>query len=275
MPVNYNELMARLQDLPVCSIFTTGRTGSDLLQSLMDSHPEVLTFNGHLLYHSFWSNSVCAAAGGFEPADIIDEFIGKHIELFKSRYDILERKNQLGETGESSLDIDLDRFRHHASKLLENSVANSRNALLAIYGAYALCLDQDLEQKKLLLHHPHDWGELPATIADFPETKIICMTRDPRANFVSGIEHHRNNNTWVDTDNGGHLYFYINRILNDARPLGKYDNDYRVVRLEDLGQKDILDSLCRWLGISYDECLSQSTWGGLRWRGDHLSKENR
>ncbi len=267
--------MGKLQELPVCSIFTTGRTGSDLLQSLLDSHPEVLNFNGHLMFQSFWRNSVCVGAGSYAPRDLIHEFIGKNIELLRSRYDLLERKHQLGESGDQSLDIDLERFTDDAVQLLETTTPSAKNTLRAIYGAYGMALGQDLGQKRVILHHPHDWSELPATLADFPDSKVICMTRDPRANFVSGIEHHRKSNTWVDTDNGGHLFFYINRILRDARPLEAYGNDYKVIRIEDLGNQDVLSSLCRWLDISYDECLTRSTWGGLSWKGDQLSRVNR
>jgi len=52
-------------------------------------------------------------------------------------------------------------------------------------------------------------------------------------------------------------------------------NDYVVVRLEDLGNKRILQALCDWLNIKYENTLEHSTWGGLRWRGDRVSnKEN-
>ena len=267
--------MEHLLALPSCALFTTGRTGTDFLQSLLDSHPEVLTFNGHLHFHAFWENSICVGAGSFAAADLLDEFIGKNIEYLKSRYDLLERKHQLGEAYDQSIDIDLHVFHQEALRLLDGREINSKTALLAVYGAYALCLGQDLERKKVLFHHPHNFEELAPYMEDFPDSKVICMTRDPRANFVSGIEHHRDNNHVVNTDNGGHLYFYIKRILEDATALEAHVNDYMVIRIEDLGRKEILESLCGWLGIPYDECMSQSTWAGLRWHGDKLSKINR
>lgn len=272
---DYKGLMDRLLELPACALLPTGRTGSDLLQSFLDCHPEVLTFNGRLLFHAFWESSLCAAAGDFAAEDLIDEFIGKHIYTLKSRYDIWERKHQLGEQHDQVIDIDLHRFRTEALNLLDGRQVTSQTALVAIYAAYALCLGQDLEQKKLFFHHPHAFSEMPSYLKDFPDSKIICMTRDPRASFVSGIEHHRNFNNAVDTDTGGHLFFTINRILNDASPLERYSNEYRVVRLEDLGRRDILLTLCKWLNISFDECLTKSTWGGLMWQGDKLSKVNR
>ena len=65
------------------------------------------------------------------------------------------------------------------------------------------------------------------------------MTRDPRANFVSGIQHWRKHDQ--SKDNGSHLFFYIKRILLDAYVLDKFDNDYIVMRIEDLGKKQVLE----------------------------------
>jgi hypothetical protein len=271
---DYKPLMERLESLSSCTLLTTGRTGSDFLQSLLDSHPEVLTFNGRLAFHDFWKRSVCVSTGSFAAQDLLDEFIGTHIEAFKSRYDLQERKNQLGDQSNQTIDVDLDTFRSHALGLLDGVEVDSRTALLAVCGAYALCLGQDLEQKTLFFHHAHHFRELPGYLKDFPDSKIISMTRDPRANFVSGIEHHRNSNDWQDTDTGRHLFFYINRILNDATPVERYGKDYRVVRIEDLGREEILNALAEWLGIGYDQCMKRSTWAGLSWRGDKLSKMN-
>lgn len=260
--------------LPACTLVTTGRTGTDFLQSLLDSHPEVLTFNGWLYFHTFWENSVCVSSGKFEVSDLIDEFIGKNFEKLKSRYDLVERKHQLGDNFDQSLDIDLEEFKSHALKFLEKRDIDSKSTLLAIYGAYALCLGQDLAKKTLFFHHVHHFEILPSYLKDFPDSRIICMTRDPRANFVSGIEHHRSNNHLYgvgDTDHASHLFAYIDRILKDATPLEFFEVEYIVIRIEDLGKHEILEALCSWLGISYNDVLTKSTWGGLRWHGDTLT----
>ena len=65
MEHDYKALMERLESLSSCTLLTTGRTGSDFLQSLLDSHPEVLTFNGRLAFHDFWKRSVCVSTGSF------------------------------------------------------------------------------------------------------------------------------------------------------------------------------------------------------------------
>ena len=52
------DILKHLSSLNSCTLVTTGRTGSDFFQSLLDSHPEVLTFNGNIIdYYDFWNNS--------------------------------------------------------------------------------------------------------------------------------------------------------------------------------------------------------------------------
>ena len=44
-----------------------------------------------------------------------------------------------------------------------------------------------------------------------------------------------------------------------------------MIKLEDLGEDCILYEICEWLGIYYEDTLSLSSFGGIRWRGDSLS----
>ena len=267
--IDCKNLMDHIVKLPACTLITTGRTGTDFLQSLLDSHTEIMTFNGSLFFYSFWRDSYCAKVPNINLDDLLDEFIGKHIEKLKSRYDLLERKDRLGENADESVSIDLLLFKKVAKALLLDRVANSKNVLLAIYGAYSICLGQKIEKKTIFFHHIHHAERLESYLSDFPDSKIICMTRDPRANFVSGVQHWKRYDQ--SKDNGNHLFYYINRILLDAYVLDKLNNDYVVMRIEDLGKKQVLEKLCDWLGISYEDQLARSTWGGMAWRGDRLS----
>jgi len=269
-PHFYKDTMKHLQALDCSVLITTGRTGSDFLQSLFDSHSQVLTFNGILDFHQFWQNSKIVQSGHIVSSDLLDEFIGCSIEKFKSKYDFLERKDCLGDDGQQSINIDLNSFKEYALALLEGVDATSCNFMLSIYGAYALCLGQDLTQKKMLLHHIHHAQRLPAYFRDFPNSKIICMTRDPRANFVSGVIHWRKYDK--NRDHEAHLYHYIKRIIVDSNSVEQYPNECMVVKIEDLGKECILQTLCDWLDIQYENILEHSTWAGLRWRGDRLSK---
>ncbi len=273
MPHDYPGLMDRLLRLPACALLTTGRTGTDFLQSLFDSHPEVLTFNGTFAYHDFWKNSHCVSAGKFDTSDLVDEFIGNFIHRLKSKYELIERKDQLGERKDQSINIDLNQFKYNVMSFLDGRRVDSKNSLLAFTAAYAMCLGQNIESKKLFLHHLHQIERLDWYLKDFPDSKIICNTRDPRANFVSGILNWRKCDP--TKDNEAHLYFYIKRILIDADFFKKYHNPYVVLRIEDLGDESVLRELTEWLGVSCHECMKISTWGGLLWHADRVSAKEK
>jgi|SaaInlStandDraft_4_1057021.scaffolds.fasta_scaffold05652_3 hypothetical protein len=268
------DILKHLSSLNSCTLVTTGRTGSDFFQSLLDSHPEVLTFNGNIIdYYDFWNNSKCVKTDGFDLSDFIWEFIGTYIERFKSKYDYFERKDQLGENFDQSIDIDIHKFRKYFIDIMNGNVVNEKNCLLAIYGAYAIVLGQDIFKKKIFFHHIHHHEKLASFIKDFPATKIISMTRDPRANITSGVYNHKKYNP--ESMNGAHQYFYINRILKDARALEIYNNEFISIKLESLGRENTLRQLAIWLGIEYSEKLKISTWAGLIWNGDRLSQQKR
>ena len=187
-PLDYPKIWAAVESLPWAVLVTTGRTGTDFLQSLFDSHPEVFVFNGQFYFHDFWASANSINYGGnLEIEDILDEFIGLHIKSLKSCYDVVERKGELGENRDASIDVDIKMFRGHIIGLIAQHEITSKNFITAVYVSYALCLDQDIGKKRLFFHHQHRINRLHPFLADFPNSKIISMTRDPRANYVSGV----------------------------------------------------------------------------------------
>ena len=258
------------EKLPWCALVTTGRVGSDLFQSLLDSHPEIFVFNGALPFHTFWENSTCVnSEQNISADDILEEFIGNFIHKLKSKYDNMEKKAFLGENKDQSLDIDLNVFREHVIGLIKKKPLNSRYFLQAVYLSYSFCLKEDFYKKKIFFHHIHHISKLDKYLKDFPNSKVISMTRDPRATYVSGVEHRRNYGFRADQLKSGFLI--LNRIIEDAHALLNKNIDFRVLKLEDLGDDEMLNEVCNWLGVSYHDCLKHSTWGGLRWWGDRVS----
>mgnify|MGYP000630269936 CR=1 FL=1 len=244
---NYESIWEKTEKLPWCALVTTGRVGSDLFQSLLDSHPEIFVFNGALPFHTFWQNSFCVQSEQiFSAEDLLDEFIGNFIHKLKSKYDRMENKAYLGENRNQSLAIDLVAFREHCIGLLKLKPLSSRYFLQTVYLAYALCLGQSIKKKKVFFHHHHHIWILGPYLKDFPDSKIISMTRDPRASYVSGVEHWRK----YDPANHDHLrrvFFILNRTIEDAHPLKEYTTNFKVLKLEDLENEQILNSICEWL----------------------------
>ena len=267
---NKRKLMSILIKSQPVVLITTGRTGSDFLQSLLDSHSQIMTFNGHLIdYYSFWEetknmreNDNCMVE------DVAYKFVCKKIHHLKSYYDTNERKHMLGDNRDESLIINIDTFVGAICSFMDGIELNSKNFLVAVYAAYSEALGHNLTKKCILFHHMHHTSELIEFIKDFPNTKIISMTRDPRANYYSGISHRMKLNSFMRCD---FIYGYLKRIFIDTSILEQYKVPYTSLRLEDLGKEEVINKVSHWIGIDYEDSLKVSTWGGLSWGGDKFS----
>ena len=98
---------------PVSLIAASSRPGVDFVHSLFDKHPQILTFDGWLLFHEFYNNSISIygtekfivglsnlevnkTINKINIKDFFNEFAWTHLHKFNSRYDTLEKKNELG-----------------------------------------------------------------------------------------------------------------------------------------------------------------------------------
>tara|TARA_B110000008_G_scaffold271092_1_gene302134 strand:- start:379 stop:1620 length:1242 start_codon:yes stop_codon:yes gene_type:complete len=268
----YNLYMAHLQVLPVVSIVTTGRTGSDFLQSLFDDHKEILTFNGHFaVYSEYFNVSKIINNDKAVAKDIVEEMVGFYLYKLVSKYEIQERKDKLGESYNESFEVDTDTFKLHMLGLLNNVELNTRNILLAFYGAYGINLNHNLLDKKVFIHHPHLDFEFNLFYKDFKDGRLIFTSRDPRANFCSHVEHFRK--YYKSHDNQHHLYNCLEMILSHSKIAEEKGLDFITTRLEDLPREDYMRALADWLKIEFEESLLRSTWAGLDWHGDRISEK--
>ena len=106
--INYLKIWRATFNLPWCVLVTTGRTGTDFFQSLLDEHPEIFVFNGSLYFHTFWQGALSVRHSA-EPnlSDLLDEFIGAHLKAFKSRYEPSERKDRLSEARDELVETNI------------------------------------------------------------------------------------------------------------------------------------------------------------------------
>ena len=204
-----------------------GRSGTDFLQSLLDTHKEVMSFNGHLkLYIDFFQKSKCLNCKSFDLQDLAHEFVGHYIERFNSKYDFIERKDQLGDDGKDSLKINPQKFIKSFTSLLQNQSHTKKNILLGIHAAYHESMGYNFTKLKILFYHAHHFDEVYKFIEDFPTTTIICTTRDPRAGFVSTIENWKKYDELdqsINTFDNDSYLFYFFHLFVDFRPL--FDSD--------------------------------------------------
>ncbi len=268
----YSNSFSHLLNLPTFAVMPTGRTGSDYLQSLLEGHPEILTFNSHFAwYGQFYNCARSVLVENQNPTDVVNEFVGLFIYKLVSRYDLQEGKDRLGINRNESISIDLDEFRHHVLCLIRDQQLTSRNWLLAIYGGWSLCLNRDILQTKVFLHHPHLESELRQFISEFPKSEVIFTLRDIRASLLSQVFNFREYYPNIH-DNQGHFYESLRMNLESNNVVSGLSVRSINVRLEDLPRAEILGSLCNRLGIGWNQCVLKSTWAGLEWNGDRLSK---
>jgi hypothetical protein len=97
------------------------------------------------------------------------------------------------------------------------------------------------------------------------------MVRDPRANIVSGYENF--GKYYPEKSGAALLNAYLTSILyEDISIVSATQLEYRILRVEDLDQKEVYLKLCDWMGINYCETMRSSTWAGLLWHGDRLTR---
>ena len=276
-----------LNNLDILTIVATApRPGSDFLHSLLDNHPEIISFDGWLHFHEFFYKSVSIYGikniffqnkeerfKNINLSNFFYEFAWSHLHKFDSRYDNLELKGNLGLNKNDFNLLDIDEFVKTAVNLISDQKFSSRNAMLAIYGSIVILRGDDLTNKKVLLHNVHLVDYLDSFLDDFPNTKIIACTRDPRV-WATKI------NKSLDAISLSKYSINMTRALfklgiDSSNSSNLKKHNVRVNILEKLHEKPVetMKKICNWIGIKYCERLLQSTWNGKIWNGDILSDD--
>lgn len=270
--IDYASITETLQRIRVCALVTTGRTGSDYLQGLFESHPQVMTISrATWFYGMFWLP--CGQSS--KALDVlVDEYIARNRQRLDTSLDTVERGDRLGPEANQSVRLDVATFRSHVLALMNGVDVTSRNFLLAVHAAYQMCLGRDPRRARALLINTHNFVESELLRRDFPDARLLVTIRDPRANMFSSVR-----NKWAYDaaryKNGRTLYMYYSMIIADAEPGLAMGYPGAVVRLEDLPQEPALRAVSEWMGIDWDPAFPfRPTWGGLVWWGDAVSSKS-
>ena len=249
------------------ALLTTGRAGSDFFQSLFDGHSQVLTFNGSFFFYNFWLKSI-KKNSKINIDKLIDEFINNFKHKFHSKLDLIENKHKLGKKKNQSININLAHYKFCLKKLLNGKEISSKNVLLASTAVYEILLGRNIFKKKIFLHHHHRVKTVKFFEKDFINSKKICMYRDPRQLYSSGIQN------WNKYEKKTRSIAFNNYVLSRSIKEIELINDKKntlIVKLETLGNKNIILKICNWMNIKYEKILSKSTFGGLLWWSDRIS----
>jgi hypothetical protein len=293
MVFNKDKYWNILEQSSVVTIVTCApRPGTDFLHSLLDYHDQIITFDGWLFFHDFYQKSISVnytkrfslgvngvnydkiKINNINAKNFFYEFAWNWLHKFDSRYDNLEKKGELGISGKEYNFINIDDFVSYAVELISNKPFSSRNALLAVYGAYALAKGEDLSKKKILLHCVHLIEKVESLANDFPDLKVIACMRDPRV-LPSKVAVYR---TFIPISSEKIWSFnsFLIKTLDNISELNTTDIDIRINVIENLHQNPIanMKKICQWLSIDYKDSMLESTWNGKAWKNDMLSIES-
>lgn len=245
--------MKKKNKYKICTIMTTGRTGSDYLAGCLDGVKNIMVFSGKFNHQIFFKNH----KQKIKKEILISKFITENRKLFT--YNKIENLK---------LNININKFKKKFIKISSNTLSR-KEFFIRLYEAYHLTLDRKLQRTSIIVHHSHGRLNTNSFLKDFPNAKILVTIRDPRANLKSGLLN------WFKFDperkNMMHIYTYLRRIRNDLNYAIHKNNKKKFIKLEEMGSKKVKSGILKFLGAKYDKKINISTYANKPWAGDKLS----
>ena len=262
-----------------------GRSGTGLLHSLIDGHPEVSTmpsiYFSEFFNHSTWDKIV---SDGW--SKMTDHFIATYEVLFdasvqnpiksKSGKRIAnvgqtEGMANLGDQRDEVLRVDKALFREELQRLMNfHGHLDAFTFFKLAHAAYDKAL-KDRNIKNLMfyhIHNPDNYAKLNFVQAA-PHAKWVMMVREPiqACEAWTKINFHNNDYARVSSKVFTMLFEIDNIIYHKQRSVG--------VRLEDLKEfpRKTIPALCDWMGIKESSSLYEMTAQGKKWWGDPSSPD--
>jgi hypothetical protein len=257
-----------------------GRSGTGLLHSLIDGHPEVSTmpsiYFSEFFNHSTWDNII---SGGW--SKMADRFIETYGVLFdSSARSPIETKSQkrinymgekdgmanVGDQRDEVLRVDKSLFREELQRLMDlHDHLGAFDFFKLAHSAYDKSLN-DRSHKSLIfyhIHNPDSYAKLNFVQAA-PNANWVMMVREPIQACESwvGNNFHKNDHVKMSIKVITMLFEIDNIIYHKQRSVG--------VCLEDLKEspQKTIPALCDWMGIEETESLYEMTAQGKKWWGD-------
>ena len=280
-----SELIKPALPKKITALLHFGRSGTGLLHSLIDNHPEVSTlpsvYFNEFFDHFIWKNII---AGGWE--EMANRFTTLYPVLFdassadpihsgyKKFVTNIGQKEGLTKVGinrDEILSVDKEIFVKELKKLM--NCYNYLDAFIffkLIHSAYEITL-QNPKKKDHIFYHIHN----PDAFAQLnflrlaPNTNWLIMVREPLQCCESWIKKNFEDNNYRAVVNR-----IITMLFEIDNPIFESKNS-KGIRLEDLKKnpKKTMQALCSWLGIKENDSLYEMTAQGKKWWGDPASPD--
>ena len=267
------------------SLVHFGRSGTGVLHSLIDGHPEIFTLPS--VYFSEYFNASTwekITNGGWDY--IVDNFMSIYDVLFDSRsnvpvecaeklmrysFGIKEGLTTLGENKDKFLSLDKKTFRQELKNLLSyHEEIDQLSFFKLVHIAYEKTLKIS-ENKNIIFYHIHnpDIHTQFKFVQSDQNASWIMMVREPIQSCESWIRNPFHENDYQN------CIFRITKMLVEVDNVIYKKNKSIGVRLEDLKifPKQTIPALCKWIGIKNNKSLYEMTMQGEKWWGDPSSPD--
>lgn len=279
-------------DRKIIVLVTSGRNGSNLLQSLFDSHSSILMIPTIFWLYSDWLRLI-----GTDRQIAVQEAIDF---LRSSSYSRDWYTVGLGDNRDECISLDRPQIEELVIELAGvNGGVTRRELLIMLHYAYGIQKHKCLDSRKVVLLHHHfpfssmvgDYldhnkhvrfpvnDELSDLMEDFPSAGVLHSIRNPYSAYLSSIDAEHQAGKPLNIRQ--HFFQTLGLLSGSAHAIKRATSNtsgigggYWLVRYEDLHSKpvDVLMDLSLALGIEYEDVLLESTFEGKRWWGNNPAK---
>jgi len=251
------EYLNKIKQLNICFLITSGRSGSIFLHSLLDSHPEILTFPILFDSYAFWLEN--------HNLNDRDLFIEKLIK--STNFSLLFERKKTKESGDfSASSIDIESFKIHLLNFIPETPQKPDDFFYCIYLAYALSRNINLEKITIIVEHSHFYPYRVSQKRElFPHSLFLHIIRNPKDSFYSYYKR------YIQLNNGAilpeHWLYILESCVYGINDILKYDSEsfYKTILLENLhtSPQNEMKKLAEFLKVSIGPSLFESTLDGV------------
>jgi tetratricopeptide (TPR) repeat protein len=283
LPIHQKKISSFSNNIIALTFF--GRSGTLLLHSLIDNHPEISTLPS-IYFRDYYNADTWRGliAQGWD--QLPENFIKQFAVLFDARAPIQISDNthrnigqihgmaNVGVNRDEVLTVDQNRFCAELRKLMAGYTSLTPQSFFTlVHSAYEKALNRTSKKETIFyhIHQPNPYAKLNFLRYN-PEARLLMMVREPIQSMEAMIKMitltpYCNANVSISS--------CIVTMLFDIDQIAFRRQDSIGVRLEDLKRhpKETLAALCGWMGIKDSPTLYEMTAQGKKWWGNPNSPD--
>lgn len=260
-----------------------GRSGTGLMHSLIDAHPEISTLPSIYLA-GYFNTGIWEELSAGPPENLPERFAEKFAVLFDAEsptpvpgaqkeeipyLGVKEGMNIVGDNRDEVLRVNKDIFCVEARRQMarfENVDAGL--FLMIIHAAYEKAHGESRPKHTIFyhIHNPDEFAKLNF-LRHCPQARLMMMVRNPVQSCDSWVREAARDNDCAQVSQRIITMLYdIDRVMIRRQ-------DAIGVRMEDLKSRPeaTMQALCKWIGIDETPSLYEMTAQGKKWWGDPSS----